>query len=292
MFFVKDARDLRWVRWNKAGAETIGLSREELIGKTDYDVFPTEEADFFTGKDREALNSGKLVDTPEEPVHTRHKGVRILHTLKVPILDAQGKPQYLVGISDDITERKRAEEEASRTQAFLDSVVENIPIMVFVKEAKDLKWVLWNRAGEETVGYSREEMIGKTDHDFFTKEEADFFHARDREALAAGSLVDTPEEPIHTHHKGIRLLHTLKVPIRDADGKPQYLMGISEDITERKRAEEEAKRTQAFLDSVVENTPDHDLRERCRRSQVRALEQGRRGVDRFLQRGHDRQHRL
>ena len=255
MFFVKEAPDLRWVRWNKAGAETIGLSREELIGKTDYDVFPREEADFYTSKDREALISGRLVDTPEEPVHTKHKGVRILHTLKVPILDARGNPQYLVGLSEDITERKRAEEEASRTRAFLDSVVENIPLMVFVKEAKDLKWVLWNRVGEETVGYSREEMIGKSDHDFFTKEEADFFHARDREALSAGSLVDTPEEPIHTRHKGTRLLHTLKVPIRDRDGQPQYLMGISEDITERKHAEEDAKSTQAFLDSVVENIP-------------------------------------
>jgi|GEM_PF-721483 len=255
MFFVKAAKDLRWIRWNKAGAETIGLSREELIGKTDYDVFPKEEADFFTARDREALSNGKLVDTPEEPVHTRHKGVRILHTLKVPILDAEGRPQYLVGISEDITERKRAEEEASRTRAFLDSVVENIPIMVFVKEAKGLNWVLWNRAGEDVVGYSREEMIGKTDHDFFTKAEADFFHARDREALTSGRLVETLEEPIHTRHQGVRLLHTLKVPILDAEGKPLYLMGISEDITERKRAEEEAKRTQAFLDSVVENIP-------------------------------------
>ncbi|MCX7707373.1 MAG: PAS domain-containing protein, partial [Anaerolineae bacterium] len=255
MFFVKDAKDLRWVRWNKAGADTIGLSREELIGKTDYDVFPKEEADFFTSKDREALATGRLVDTPEELVHTRHKGVRILHTLKVPIFDAQGKPQYLVGLSEDVTERLLAEKEASRTRAFLDSVVENIPIMVFVKEAENLKWVLWNRAGEETVGYSREELIGKTDHDFFPKEEADFFHAKDREALSSGKLVDIPEEPIHTRHKGLRILHTLKVPIRDADGKPQYLMGISEDITERKRADEEAKRTQAFLDSVVENIP-------------------------------------
>ena len=54
------------------------------------------------------------------------KGIRILHTLKVPILDARGNPQYLVGLSEDITERKLAEEEASRTRAFLDSVVENI----------------------------------------------------------------------------------------------------------------------------------------------------------------------
>ena len=255
MFFVKDAEDLRWVRWNKAGADTIGLSREELIGKTDYDVFPKEEADFFTRQDREALTSGRLVDTPEEPVHTRHKGVRLLHTLKVPILDAEGKPQYLVGLSEDVTERKRAEEEASRTRAFLDSVIENIPLFVFVKNAEDLSVVLWNRAGAETVGYSREEMIGKNDYDFFTREEADFFRARDLEVLASRSLLETPEEPIHTRHMGVRLLHTLKVPILDADGKPQYLMGISEDITERKLAEEEASHTRAFLDSVVENIP-------------------------------------
>ena len=255
MFFVKEAEDLRWVRWNKAGADTIGLSREELIGKTDYDVFPREEADFYTSKDREALTSGRLVDTPEEPVHTKHKGVRILHTLKVPILDAEGKPQYLVGLSEDVTERKRAEEEASRTRAFLDSVIENIPLFVFVKNANDLSVVLWNRAGAETVGYSREEMIGKNDYDFFTREEADFFRARDLEVLASRSLQETPEEPIHTRHLGVRLLHTLKVPILDADGKPQYLMGISEDITERKLAEEEANHTRAFLDSVVENIP-------------------------------------
>ncbi len=252
MFFVKEAKDLKWVRWNKAGAETIGFSREELIGKTDYDVFPKEEADFFTARDREALTGGKLVDTPEEPVHTRHKGVRILHTLKVPILDAEGKPQYLMGISEDITERKRAEEEANRTRAFLDSVVENIPIMIFVKDAKDLKFVRWGKVGAELVGFSNEEMVGNTDYDLFPKEQADYFVAQDRQVLAERRMIDFPEEPIQTRYNGIRLLHTLKVPILDADGTPQYLLGISEDITERKQAEEALRRAHDELETRVQ----------------------------------------
>lgn len=252
MIFVKDAKDLKWVRWNKAGEETIGFPREELIGKSDSDIFPKEEADFFNRIDREALRTGELIDTPEEMIHTRHKGLRILHTLKVPILDAEGKPQYLLGISEDITERKRAEDDASRTQAFLDSVVENIPITVFIKKADDLSFIRWNKAGEESTGVKNEEMIGKTDYDFFPKEEAEFFVAKDRETLAKGAPVDIPEEPIHTRVKGLRILHTIKVPIMDATGKPLYLLGISEDITERKQAEEALRRAHDELETRVQ----------------------------------------
>ena len=228
------------------------FSDEELIGKSDSDIFLKEEADFFNRIDREALQSGELIDTPEEMVHTRHKGLRILHTLKVPILDAEGKPQYLVGISEDITERKRAEIDASRTQAFLDSVVENIPITVFIKKADDLSFIRWNKAGEESTGVKNEEMIGKTDYDFFPKEEAEFFVAKDREALAKGARVDIPEEPIHTRVKGLRILHTIKVPIMDANGKPLYLLGISEDITERKQAEEALRKAHDELETRVQ----------------------------------------
>ena len=198
------------------------------------------------------MKAGRLVETAEEPIHTRHQGTRILHTLKVPIADAAGKPQYLMGISEDITERKRAEEEAKSTQAFLDSVIQNIPIMIFVKDAKDLKFVRWNKVGEELVGFTNEEMVGNTDYDLFPVEQADYFIAQDRQVLAAGKLMDFPEEPIQTRHRGIRILHTLKVPILDGDGKPQYLLGISEDITERKRAEEALRRAHDELETRVQ----------------------------------------
>ena len=120
---------------------------------------------------------------------------------------------------------------------FLDSIIENIPNMVFVKDAKDLRFVLFNRAGEELLGRPRAEILGKTDYDFFPKEEADFFTAKDREVLASGRVLDIPEEPIVTADKGVRILHTKKIAVAGPDGKPAYLLGISEDITDQRRAE-------------------------------------------------------
>jgi PAS domain S-box-containing protein len=128
--------------------------------------------------------------------------------------------------------------ELGETQSFLDSVIENLPTMLFVKNAGDLRFMRWNKAAEELSGFQREDLIGKNDYDFFPKEEADFFTGKDRQVLANGQLLDIPEEPLATAHQGMRYLHTRKVPIYGTDGIVKYLLGVSEDITERKRNEE------------------------------------------------------
>ncbi len=153
-------------------------------------------------------------------------------------------------------QRAIALEEATN---FLDSIIENIPTMLFVKEAAELRFVRWNKAGEELNGRLRAEMLGKNDYDFFPKAEADFFVAKDREILNSGKQVDILEEPIHTPHRGLRFLDTRKIPILGPDGKPKYLLGLSEDITERKQTEEERGRLLAEvrrLAAIVENHPD------------------------------------
>jgi len=152
------------------------------------------------------------------------------------------KPVGLRGAIIDITERKQGEEELRRANAFLDSIVENIPNMVFLKDSRDLRFVRFNRAGEDLLGYSRDDLLGKNDYNFFPKEQADFFTEKDREVLRRKEPVDISEELLQTRNKGDRILHTKKVPILDEKGEPEYLLGISEDITESKRAEEEREK--------------------------------------------------
>jgi PAS domain S-box-containing protein len=154
---------------------------------------------------------------------------------------------------------------AAEANRFVDAILEHIPDMVFVKEATELRFVRFNRAGEELLGIPRGELLGKNDYDFFPKTEAEFFVAKDRETLDSKKLVEIPEEPIQTA-SGQRWLHTKKVPIVDDAGVPRYLLGISQDITEDKRvkaqllaakdkAEAANRELEAFSYSVA-----HDLR--------------------------------
>jgi PAS domain S-box-containing protein len=151
----------------------------------------------------------------------------------------------IYAIARDVSDRKRAEEELLNSERFLDSVLEHIPNMVFVKDAEELRFVRFNRAGEELLGYSRGELIGKSDEDLFPAKEAAFFVQRDREVLACSEIVDIPEEPIDTREHGPRTLHTRKIAIRDQRGRALYLLGISEDITDRKLAERAAEEARA-----------------------------------------------
>jgi PAS domain S-box-containing protein len=160
----------------------------------------------------------------------------------------------------DSTARIAAQREARKQSWFLESIVENVPAMIFVKEATELRFERFNRAGEALLGMDRTALLGKNDYDFFPKEQADFFTKHDRDALAGSEVLDIPEEPIQTAH-GARWLHTKKVPVRDDAGEPKYLLGISLDITARKLAEDELRRAHDEMEERVRDRT-RELRER------------------------------
>lgn len=151
-----------------------------------------------------------------------------------------------------IDHRIRFEEALKKSNAFLDSIIENIPDMLFIKDAQDLCFVRFNRAGENLLGHTQENLLGKNDYDFFPKEQADFFTAKDRETLENKTLVEIVEEPIHTKLKGTRILHTKKIPVLDSQGNAAYLLGISEDITERIQAEQQVHELSLAMENALD----------------------------------------
>jgi PAS domain S-box-containing protein len=197
----------------------------------------------------EAVASGKIIRDYEQRVGSI-MNVLLKYTLfdfseKAVVGDVDDELAAIaIGLNTMAEELKTAREaeelhlqRITQSNNFLDTILENIPNMVFVKDARELRFVRFNRAGEELLGYPRETLMGKNDYDFFPKEQADFFTAKDRDALAKIEVTDIAEELIDTA-SGKKWLHTRKIPVMGKDGKPAYLLGISEDITERKKNEE------------------------------------------------------
>jgi PAS domain S-box-containing protein len=235
----------RYLTVNKGLSTLLGYSHDELLGKSFKDLW-LSPAEFGSSN----CNDDEI----------KHLRLRRMDGKEIAVLlerraqcDPMGNFLRSHCILTDITNQKLVEENLRRSEVFINSVLENLPNMIFVKDAKDLRFVRFNKAGEELLGYRRHELLGKNDYDLFPKEEADFFTAKDREVLESGRLLNILEEPIQTKSNGVRFLHTKKIPIYGADGTPQYLLGISEDITEHKQAEEERKK-QALLVTLMLNT--------------------------------------
>ena len=138
---------------------------------------------------------------------------------------------------EDITERRRAEKERDRSQELANAVIENVPVTIVVKDAHDLRFVLINRAGEDFYGAQRENIIGKTVHDIFPSTVADRIIEQDKELLRSGARAFFDEHPIAMPGNKTSIVTSTKVSIRDPNGKPQYLLTVTEDRTQRKRDE-------------------------------------------------------
>jgi PAS domain S-box-containing protein len=165
-------------------------------------------------------------------------GARSVHVVYTPDRDAAGAVVGWVASVMDVSERTRIEKALKAANTFLDAIIEHIPLTLSIKDGKTLRYLRLNRAGERLLGWPKETFIGKSDYDLWPRSQADSCVEKDRETLKT-SLVDIAVEPIQTRCQGVRLLHTKKVPILDTAGHPAYLLGISEDVTEQHRIEQE-----------------------------------------------------
>ena len=229
------SRDLRYLSANPAYAQYLGLPVEQIVGRPIAEVMGQAAFEIIRPRIEKVLRGERVEYEDELPLAGGLKSVHVVYT---PDRDAAGIVVGWVASIMDISERTRIEKELKSANAFLDAIIEHIPLTLFIKDGRTLRYLRLNRAGEDLLGWPKETFIGKSDYDLWPRSQAESFVERDRETLKS-SLVDIALEPIQTRYHGIRLLHTKTVPILDTAGNRAYLLGISEDITERQRIEQE-----------------------------------------------------
>jgi PAS domain S-box-containing protein len=247
--FVKDADELRFVFMNREGEALLGVPRGELLGKSDHDILPAEQADFFIAKDREVLASGVPMVIPEEQLLSPARGLRFLRTYKVCIGDDAGRARYLLGVSVDITDIKRGEDKRreaeralARREARFRSLIESATDLIIVADAQG------------TISYagpSHERVLGYDPETLRASKPFELVHPDDRDKLrAAGAAV--LEEPTARPMVVYRLRHadgswrTLESTFTNALANPD-IAGIvinSRDITDQLRLQERFLRAQ------------------------------------------------
>ena len=145
-----------------------------------------------------------------------------------------------------------ANRELARERGMLKTLIQTLPDLVWLKDPQGI-YLTCNAALEYFFGAREAEIIGKTDYDFVSREQADFFRRHDQEAAAANAPKKNEEWVTYARDGRRVLLETVKVPMYDGDGKLLGVLGVSRDITERRRTQEELERHRYHLEDLIEN---------------------------------------
>ena len=231
-----------YVEANQKFCDMLGYSREELIGRSARTVTPPE--DYGAGVAfREQARLGHATAITGEKRYIRKDGTAIWtrRTMSVAYDDA-GRLSDTISVVEDITERKLAEELIRHERALLKTIIDALPDFIYVKDAQD-KFQLGNKAWLTARGLLADEVRSKTVFDIFPQSLAQRLHEQDRRVIESGEPVIDQETPIYMLGDHVqqsqRWSLTSKVPMRDDDGNIIGIVGISREITERRRMERE-----------------------------------------------------
>ncbi len=242
--------DGRILMINPTGLRLLGFDSFDEISQRNLEESGFEQED-ARKQFREKLEHEGTISLESEWKRKDGSSIYVHEGAKV-FRNENGEILYYDGSFEDITERKRAENALQESERLLQLVMDNIPQAVFWKD-KELAFMGGNQAVAEDAGLdSPQYLVGKTDFDMPWKDRAELYHADDQQVLELGEAKLNYEE-MQTSPTGKQTwLRTSKIPMRDINGKIFAVLGMYEDITERKQAEAEIAR----YVSIIENSTD------------------------------------
>jgi len=252
LVWLKDTAG-RFLAVNRLFSRSCGLaSPQELVGKTDLDIWPAELASQYRADDAEIMER-RASRIAEEPIHDQ--GVmRWFETFKTPVIDAAGEVIGTTGYARDITERKQAERALVASEEKLRTILDNVNTYIYLKDQEG-NYLFANRPVRELWQVEMADIIGFGDEKFFDAQTAANIRSNDRQVLEQGQVVSVEEtNTVPATGKTATYLST-KLPLRRDDGSIYALCGISTDITARIQAEQALERQNSCMHALLENAP-------------------------------------
>lgn len=233
---AKNIEDGRYIFANRAYERFWGFSRDQVVGKNARELFGPKSAASIEATDRAALLAPKGQYRNEFEVEVqRDQTRRMVASIRIVVRNESNKPEFLLVVFEDVTDRQSLSMELESTKKFLELVVDNIPVALIVEQVKDGRYLLANRSAETILNRRREEATGLTASDIFNAKEAKLIIARDEAAIKKRGMI-TEEHPISTKD-GLRLFLTRRATVLNDAGEPQYLIKTHEDVTNRRQTE-------------------------------------------------------
>ena len=244
LVWLKD-RQGAYLACNSRFESFFGAEEKDIIGKTDYDFFDKEAAEFFRKHDKEAIAKGQPTRNEEEVIFTDDGHREILETIKTPMYTSDGQLAGVLGIGRDITERKRTEDALRESEERFKRAFANIPDVVVIYD-KDLRIRFINEATTRITGRPESDFIGKREEEIWPPDVYNNYMPMIRDSLNTGTIQSIETEIPFSHGK-LSYLKITCVPLLDETGNVREILGITTDLTKRKKTEVERLKLETAL---------------------------------------------
>jgi len=250
MIWIKDMKG-KYISVNQNFAKLCNMKEEQIVGKTDYDLFPKDLADKFKKQEAKVIRLKKNLDFVDS-INDRY-GSSWYEIIRFPLVSEEGTITGIAGFAMDITRRKAFEEELQDSKTLQKAILDNIPHMAWLKDTEG-KYVMVNEAFLNYFNRSKDDIIGQSDYDLYEKHQADEYRKKDLQVYKQGIPINFFE--IEKTHLGKRYSETRNTPVVDESGKVIGITGILMDITEQKIAEKTLIRNEEKFKDLVTLLPE------------------------------------
>jgi len=251
--YFKDL-DSRFITVNKAYLNKVGLeSEEDIIGKTDFDIFDEEHAKSAKHDEETIIKTGKpVIDKLEKEIYSIGK-VTWVSSTKVPLRNAEGIITGTFGISRDITERKMTEESLYVERNLLRMIIDAIPDLIYIKD-KNEKIIIANKAHIAFLGKEDQtEVYGKATQELLPLKNAEKLHKEDQLVLSGTSVYNSELNFKNKNGKDKYYIST-KLPLRNSNNEITGFVGISHDVTESRQIQEKIRKSEEQIRYIISST--------------------------------------